>query len=138
MLATGNSNTNKAYNFTDTKPFTTLNYYRLKMIDNDGKFSYSNVIVFMGNQSKGIIISNVKPNPFTETINLNIILQQAQSLTIQILDMAGRVVLTRDVQGKEGINDVRYNGLSNLSEGIYFIKIITPDAVLQQRVLKIN
>ncbi len=138
MLATGNSNFYKSYSFTDTKPFATLNYYRLKMIDNDGKYTYSNVIVFMGDQSKGIIVSNVKPNPFIESINLNIVLRQSQLLTIQMIDMAGRVVLTRDAQGKEGTNEIRYNGLSNLSEGIYFIKIITPDTVLQQKVLKVK
>jgi Secretion system C-terminal sorting domain len=138
VLATGNSNTNKAYTFTDTKPFAALNYYRLKMIDNDGKFSYSNVIVFMGNQSGGVIVSNVKPNPFTETINVNIVLQKQQPVTIQLVDIAGRVVLTSDVQGKEGTNDIRFKGLSKLSEGIYFIKIITADALLQQKVLKAN
>ena len=136
--ATGNSNTNKTYSFTDTKPFATLNYYRLKMIDNDGKYTYSNVIVIMGNQSKGIIVSNVKPNPFTESINLNIVLQQPQLLTIQLIDMAGRIVLSKDVPAKEGNNEIHYDGLSNLSEGVYFIKIITPDTVLQQKVLKVN
>ena len=138
MAATGNSSTNKTYSFTDTNPFSTLNYYRLKMIDNDGKYSYSTVIVFIGNPKNGIIVSNVKPNPFTETINLNIVLQQAQLLTIQMADMTGRVVLTKDVSGKEGSNDIKYNGLSGLSDGIYFIRIITADAVLQQKVLKIN
>ena len=136
--ATGNSSTNKTYSFTDTNPFSTLNYYRLKMIDNDGKYSYSNVIVFIGNPKNGIIVSNVKPNPFTETINLNIVLQQAQLLTIQMADMTGRVVLTKDVSGKEGSNDIKYNGLSGLSDGIYFIRIITADALLQQKILKIN
>lgn len=138
IAATGNSNTNKAYSFTDTKPLSKLNYYRLKMIDIDGKFSYSNVIAFAGNQSKGIIVSNVKPNPFIETVNLNIVLQQTQRLNIQLIDMSGRVVLTRDIQANEGNNDIRFDGLGNLSEGIYFIKIITPDAVLQQKVLKVN
>ena len=65
-------------------------------------------------------------------------MQQTQLLNIQLIDMSGRVVLTRDIQAKEGNNDIRFDGLGNLSEGIYFIKIITPDAVLQQKVLKVN
>jgi hypothetical protein len=90
------------------------------------------------NPVKEIILSNVKPNPFTESINLNIVLQQSQLLTIQMIDMAGRVVVTKNVQGIKGNNDIWYNGLADLSEGIYFIKIITPDGVLQQKVLKIK
>ena len=138
VIATGNSNTNKNYAFTDNKSLSTLNYYRLKMIDNDGKYTYSNVIVFMGNSSSGIILSIIKPNPFTESLNLNIDLEQSQLLTIQMIDMAGRIVISRDVQGLKGTNDIFYDGLTDLSKGIYFIKIITPGAVLQQKVLKIN
>ena len=138
VIAAGNSSTNKNYAFTDSKSLNTLNYYRLKMIDDDGKYTYSNVVVFIGNSSKGIILSIIKPNPFTESINLNIELEQSQLLTIQMIDLAGRVVISRNVQGLKGTNDIRYNGLGDLSKGIYFIKIITPDAVLQQKVLKIN
>ncbi len=138
LTAAGNSNSSKAYSFTDTNPLAAVNYYRLKMIDNDGKYSYSNVIVFMGDRSKGIVVSNIKPNPFTETINLGIVLEQAQSLTVQLVDMAGRVVATKQVQAKEGNNDIVYSGLAKLSQGIYYIRIITTDAMLQQKVLKIK
>ncbi len=138
VLAAGNSNSNKAYTFTDTKPLDAVNYYRLKMIDNDGKYTYSNVIVFMGNKSKGIIVSAVKPNPFTETINLAIVLQQAQLLTVQLVDMTGKVVATKQVRAKEGKNDIVYSGLSRLSDGVYYLRIITTDALLQQKVLKVN
>ena len=138
VAASGNSNSNRSYTFTDADPFDAVNYYRLKMIDIDGKFSYSNVIVFMGSRSKGIVVSNVKPNPFRESINLSVVLQQAQPLTIQLVDVTGRVVATKQVQVKEGNNDVLYDGLSGLSEGIYYLRIITTDASLQQKVLKVR
>ncbi len=137
-MAAGNSNSNRAYTFTDTKPFAAVNYYRLKMIDTDGRYTYSNVIVFMGDRSKGIIVSNIKPNPFIETINLGIVLQQAQALTVQMVDMTGRVVSTKQVQAKAGNNDIMYNGLSQLADGVYYIRIITADALLQQKVLKVH
>lgn len=138
VMAAGNSRTNKNYIFTDSKPLPALNYYRLKMMDNDGKFTYSNVIVLMGNPSKGIIISQVKPNPFTTSINLTITLQQSQLLKIQLVDLAGRVVLARDVKGIAGTNHTSFIALGDLSEGIYIIKVITAGEVLQQKVLKIN
>lgn len=137
-MAAGNSNSSRAYTFTDTKPFAAVNYYRLKMIDTDGRYTYSNVIVFMGDRSKGIIVSNIKPNPFIETINLGIVLQQAQALTVQMVDMTGRVVSTKQVQAKAGNNDIMYNGLSQLADGVYYIRIITADALLQQKVLKVH
>ena len=138
VTAAGNSSSNKAYSFTDTKPLDAVNYYRLKMIDDDGRYTYSNVIAFTGGRSKEIIITDVKPNPFTETINLGIVLQQAQSLTVQLVDMAGRVVATKYVQAKEGNNDIVYSGLSQLSDGMYYLRIVTTDALLQQKVLKVR
>ncbi len=138
VAATGNSIGNQAYTFTDTKPLDAVNYYRLKMIDNDGRYTYSNVIVFMGDRSKAIVVTDVKPNPFSEKINLGIVLQQAQALTVQLVDMAGRVVATKQVQAKDGKNNIEYNGLSKLSEGTYYLRIITTDALLQQKVLKVH
>ena len=138
VAAAGNSSTNKAYTFNDTKPFNSINYYRLKMIDNDGKYTYSNVIAFTGGPSNGIIISDVKPNPFTETINLSVVLKKAQPLTVQLVDMAGMVVSTKHVEAKEGNTDIVYSGLSQLPGGIYYIRIITVDAVLQQKILKVH
>ncbi|MEO7307781.1 MAG: T9SS type A sorting domain-containing protein [Ferruginibacter sp.] len=138
VTATGYSNTYKSYAFTDDHPSTgAVNYYRLKMIDNDGKYTYSNQVVFLGDRSN-IVIDKIKPNPFTDLINVGIVLQQPQQLTIQIVDMAGRVDVTRDYQGVAGNNNIIYNGLSKLTAGMYFIKIITADGLLQQKVLKIN
>jgi hypothetical protein len=138
VAATGNSNTNKSYAFTDDHPSSgAVNYYRLKMIDNDGKFTYSNQVVFLGDRSN-IVIDKIKPNPFTDLINVGIVLQRSQQLTIQIVDMAGRVAVSRDFTAVEGNSNIVYNGLSGLTAGIYFIKIITADTLLQQKVLKIN
>lgn len=138
VMATGNSNSNRAYTFTDARPFSSFNYYRLKMIDNDGRYSYSNVIVFLGDRSKGIIVNNIKPNPFTESINLSVILQQAQTLSIRIIDVTGRVVSTRQVHATAGNNVIVYSDLHRLADGVYYVCISTNDAMLQQKILKVH
>ena len=48
------------YSYSDDKIFTGNNYYRLKLIDNDGKFSYSGVLLFTAATAKGLLIY---PNP---------------------------------------------------------------------------
>ena len=138
VAATGNSSTNQSYVFNDISPLATVNYYRLKMIDNDGKFTYSTMLVFLGNQTGNVVIQKIMPNPFKDAINIEMLLQQKQMLKIQLIDLAGRVVITKNFIGLPGTNNINYNGLANLTEGIYFVKIITADAVLQQKVLKIK
>ena len=138
VAATGNSYTNQSYTFTDNNPFAPVNYYRLKTVDDDGKFTYSNTLVFLGNQPGNVVIEKITPNPFKDAITIEMVLQQKQPLKIQIIDIAGRAVSTKVFNGLPGKNYIGYNGLSGLTGGIYFIKIITADAVLQQRVLKID
>ncbi|MCU0322779.1 MAG: hypothetical protein MUE72_10200, partial [Chitinophagaceae bacterium] len=43
LIAKGNSTTASHYNFTHANPTNGVNYYRLKMIDKDGKFSLSEI-----------------------------------------------------------------------------------------------
>ena len=138
VAAIGYSNVSKFYEFTDVEPLSALNYYRLKMIDADGKFTYSNVVVFFGDQPGKIIINKIKPNPFTGLINVDIVLPHPQHLSIQVVDMTGKVGASKDYTGKEGDNSYTLNGLNNLPAGIYFVKIVTEAGIVQQKVLKIN
>lgn len=138
VLAGGGSSGSKTYTFTDTKPLDAVNYYRLKMIDNDGRFSYSNTIVFTGSKTDGIIISSIKPNPFSESIRLSVVVQQSQSLTLQLVDITGRIVAARQLPAKEGNNELLFDGLVNLPEGIYYLRIGSTGALLQQKLLKVR
>lgn len=40
------------YTSSDYYPFETITYYRLKQVDNDGKFSYSKIISLLGSGLK--------------------------------------------------------------------------------------
>ena len=138
LPAIGYSNSRNAYLFSDTHPFNLQNHYRLKMMDNDGKYTFSNIIVFSGSGLSIDMAFSAAPNPFSEVIHLNIILEKNQPLKIQLLDFAGRIVFTKDAQGLQGNNLIPCNGLEKLSRGIYFIRIITSGVSLQQKVLKVN
>ena len=124
------------YSHTDLNPAASKNYYRLKMIDTDGKFSYSKVIVFSGAES--ILISNVSPNPFTNKIVLTINLERPVQLQLQIIDLTGRIMITKTVNGIAGSNNIQWNELNKLAEGIYYINTNRAEASLQQKLLKVN
>ncbi len=65
VAATGGGN----YSFTDNNPIANRTYYRLKMMDMDGKFTYSNVIWINFTETTNI---SFYPNPVTQTATLNI------------------------------------------------------------------
>ncbi len=138
IIAAGNSSSNRNYSFTDVSPLAHTNYYRLKMLDNGGRFTYSNVVVIAGTKEDKSVINKINPNPFRTAINIDISLIQQQALTLQLIDLAGRVCVTRSFNAAAGANKLLLDKLGDLSPGIYFVKIVATDEILQQKVLKVN
>lgn len=105
------------YGFTDNWPESGFNIYRLKQTGFDNEVSYSNAIEIL---VKPDGLSRVFPNPFTETLNL-----QIQGMTTEanltLFDQKGRKVLQfqPDVQGAE-VQEIQ---VRHLPPGIYFYKI---------------
>ncbi len=132
----GNSNSPKEYSFTD-KPAENGKYsYRLKQIDLDGSFTYSNTVEAVIGLPTKFELSQNYPNPFSAgggtsapitTIKYSIpnIVGTAHELSLHLFvyDMLGRKVATL-VNKKQapGNYSVQFNA-SNLPSGIYFYRL---------------
>jgi len=69
VKATGNSNEKLAYQIYDENPFSEKSFYRLKMIDQDGSYRYSNIeSVIFDNMSHSSL--NIYPNPATKILSV--------------------------------------------------------------------
>jgi hypothetical protein len=121
VKATGNSNSERKYIFNDSVLSSTIIYYRLKMVDIDGKFKRSNVIVLR--KDKGVVVNFVSPNPFTEVINVSMDAAKDQRFTITLNDMGGRVIRKFNYNVKQGLNNLQLSNLKNISSGTYMIQI---------------
>jgi hypothetical protein len=101
------------YTVTDMNPANGVNYYRLKQIDVDGKFTYSGVRSVNFSKNHNAFVS---PNPATNFIK---IFADQIMQNIQIIDESGKTIkwLTPSANN---VYDI-----SNLQKGIYFLRIIT-------------
>ncbi len=115
------------YTFTDVKPIEGLNYYRLKMIDLDGKSTYSMIRVINSTST----VQNVKvyPNPTSNVITTDFSLEEENEGMIQIFDALGSMVSQQAADYKAGANRVRTD-VSALPAGIYFVKLGLKDQVI--------
>ena len=116
------------YSFTDNSlPNTNIVYYRLKMIDIDGKFSNSKTIALR--IADNFTNALVYPNPTKEKLLVK--LQQAltESSSVIISDISGRIVMQQQViSGQKNIDlNVR-----QLPAGRYFIKISNHNELINQ------
>ncbi len=122
----GNGTTNKSqnYSFTDNSLTSGKYSYRLKQIDRDGKFSYSqSVEVTIGQSVKEFALAQNYPNPFNPSTTINYQLPAASSVTLTVYDAIGKEVTTLVNEVKEaGSYSVQFNA-SHLSNGIYFYMI---------------
>ena len=105
-----NRTENNNYVFTDKTP-TNKQYYRLKMLDFDGSFTYSKII-FIENKTKNNEIS-IFPNPTNSIIHIQ---ADIVSQTVRVFDSTGRLV-------KQYENVVENVDLSAFSNGVYTIEI---------------
>lgn len=85
----GNSSQKINYSFTDNTAITGQNFYRLKQIDFDGKFEYSEVRVVVMSAEKSVTIF---PNPASTTLYVRGLSGQE---TITVFDVLGRAVLVQ-------------------------------------------
>lgn len=89
-----------------------------------------------GSVSKPELKSTVQPNPFSQSFIINTSLRVAQPLKLQLLDMNGNLVRYKSVNGQPGENRIELSDLGNLQAGVYLLRIIKPDSVIEQRVVK--
>ena len=116
----GNSNSNKEYNYVDNNLNPGSYSYRLKQIDNDGSFKYSNVISLNINQFANTEMGQNYPNPFNPTTTIQFTLAKKDNIRLVVYNVIGQQV-AKLVNGEveEGTHDVTFNA-ANLSSGIYF------------------
>jgi len=104
VLASGNSSELIHYNFIDDKPFNGENYYRLKMLDLNGAYEYSNTKV-VDIRLENITIQSIENGYFIST---------ERNVEFTLYDLGGRLI------SKQNSNFILFE---NLSPGLYFLEV---------------
>jgi hypothetical protein len=119
----GNSNSPKKYSFVDKNPPDVKVGYRLKQIDMNGGFKYSDIIeINIGAPTKFELLQNY-PNPFNPSTTIQYSLPYASKIQLEIFDVLGqRVKVLVDKIEKVGLKRVVWNA-NNFASGVYFVRI---------------
>jgi hypothetical protein len=96
-------------------------YYRIKLIDIDGKFTYSNVISAVRGSSNDALM--IYPNPFENALNIDYVAESDDVLELTLTDLSGRVVSRMQKTITKGANKITWNNLGSLSSGQYYIRV---------------
>lgn len=116
------STTSRFYAATDNIAGSNVTWYRLKMIDADGKVSYSRVVAILNNNTDDIILTTVYPNPVKDKVNITIASPKNGNVSFELISLSGAVVKTWVSALVPGNNNVQAD-LSGVSAGTYYLRI---------------
>ncbi len=115
--AAGNSAREKKYSFMDIQPLPATNFYRLRIVNIDGSFSYSRIVAVKYDAEQGL---TVFPNPVKDVLQVQL-KHTASLIQMQLVDISGHVIRNWTVKGNG--NDLSTSvDLSGLQKGIYFFR----------------
>lgn len=112
IKGSGNSNNIESYEFVDYNCPNTIAYYRLKQVDFNGEYSYSNIRVVKKNDFN--IEWSFFPNPANQTITI-----KGEVENVQLFSVSGSLVKNF----KKSSNSTSVFPLSEIQSGVYLIKV---------------
>ncbi len=119
----GTSTETHSYRFTDTESKNDKNIYRLRQVDFDGSFVYSDEIEIEVNIPAQYFIEQNFPNPFNPATTINFSLPVDAKVTIRIFNALGEEINRLiDNNLTAGFHSVNFNA-ETLASGLYIYSI---------------
>jgi hypothetical protein len=133
----GTTNAPKEYSFKDKLQKAGKYSYRLKQIDRDGQFKYSqSVEIEVGTVPKVFALEQNYPNPFNPSTTIGFTLRETGHTTLKIYDAIGRevAVLANEVMDA-GVYHHRIFDAGRLASGVYFARLTSGGIHLHKKIL---
>ncbi|MCB0714422.1 MAG: T9SS type A sorting domain-containing protein [Chitinophagaceae bacterium] len=108
-------------------------YYRLKAIDIDGSYYYSDIIVLKTSNNSGM---EVVGNPFTNDLHFKYNSTSGGAMRIRLFDMQGKMLKQESTKIAAGLGHYYLNNLSFLPKGMYILAVEINEQRYTKKVLK--
>lgn len=132
VKAIGNSSTDQHYHYSDPETAVEKNYYRLNMIDLDGKTKLSPVVQV---RREGVIQWVTVTNPFTHQLDIRFARLPRGTVKLALYDMMGRMVMSSQIAA------VTYpvlplHDVERLGKGSYVLWVETEGKLFRMKVIR--
>lgn len=121
------------YQYTGSTPINAPVYYRLRTVDNDGKSALSKTLQLRPSTLSHLLVS-AGPNPFNANLQVKIVSDKRQTITITITDAMGNRLKTISSLVVSGDNTLTIENLGILPAGNYHLHVGTNDGQAQQTI----
>lgn len=130
----GNSNSLLNYSAIDKSPLPDVSYYRLRQVDFDGKFSFSNIEV-VNIPTLWLNQLVLSPNPADNFVDVRLDPKVFSSVLVELHDIQGKLVYSRENCTVDGQNPISVP-LSEIHSGLYLLKVSQDGRSVSKRLIK--
>ncbi|MDP3147587.1 MAG: GLUG motif-containing protein [Ignavibacteria bacterium] len=140
VAGAGNSNSSKEYTFVDETASNGKYSYRLKQIDADGRFDYSNIIeIEIKNIPNKFELYQGYPNPFNPSTTIKFSLPVDSKVVLEVFNSIGEkvaVLVNQEMTaGYHTVNFSAQGGASSLSSGVYIYRLVTKNFSAEKKII---
>ncbi|MCP4441845.1 MAG: T9SS type A sorting domain-containing protein [Aureispira sp.] len=126
----GSTTTVQKYGLLDNNSYSGISYYRLKQVDFDGSFSYSDIRAVRGIEAQGEI--SVFPNPTENFLNIRFADIESTEVAIRIYAVDGKLLLNRTetlaVDQVIKLEETQY-----FAAGTYLLQMVFDDGTIKSK-----
>ena len=134
LSGAGNSNVVLNYRAFDNAPHPGVSYYRLKQVDYDGKFMYSNIeVVNLPTLWQNEIV--LSPNPVINLLDVRLDPDSFKNPQLELRDIQGKLVLTKTDAEVNAQMPIKLD-LQDLPQGLYFLTVTENKHTLIKKLIK--
>lgn len=131
----GSTTEAKTYSFRDSTLSGNQYFYRLKHLELNGRYSYSNIIKVDFNLPGKFVLKQNYPNPFNPNTKIKFVIPKESFVNLNIFNSLGELVSTLvSKQMKPGFYEYEYNG-SNIPSGVYIYKLEAEDYIEAKKMI---
>jgi hypothetical protein len=126
VSAADNSASIRYYSFIDQSSIDGIAYYRLKMVDLNGQYAYSDIKVVRNAVVKSI---SIFPNPATDFVNISLN-ESSTTLVARLINLNGQILAQQEMSGSTATTITL--SLHNYPQGVYFLQISNSKGTVAQ------
>src|SRR5450432_441561 len=129
---------NQVHTYTINDPLNNVTsdivFYRLRIVDLSGKFTYSKVIPVRLGQPENAV--SLFPNPVDNYTILTVFAEKPAGGVYRVIDNSGKQISTKSFSVTKGNNSILIDQLGYLSKGVYIVQVMFNNKLYNQKIIK--
>ena len=121
------------YNFVDSS-LLLKNFYRVSLVNNDGKKKYSRVIQ-LKNSIDEFSVTNLT-NYFESAVLFDVSTTKDSKIDVSILNASGNLIKQQSFTVYNGANNIVVQNLNSLTPGLYILQVRNKEQFVNEKIIK--